>query len=147
MELNFAANRSILQHLRRDGGRPLSAPPEEVPNVYQSLGCHPDLVARLWDKITSKLPERCAWVVCGAPALVHPKSGIIFGFANGTHTYALRIPEPERSEAVKAGATRQVHYPGGQQVLVDSIGPDWVLLKGLENEEKWCLAAYMGAEA
>jgi hypothetical protein len=75
-------------------------------NPYCDLGTHPDLVARLWDELTVRLPAGCRWIVHGAPVLARPSSGIIFAFAEGTHTYALRLPAKERDEALRAGARR-----------------------------------------
>ena len=80
-----------------------SASPESVTNPYYDLGTHPELVERLWDRLTVKLPADCRWIVYGAPALVRPSSGIVFAFAGGTQTYALRLPTREREAALRAG--------------------------------------------
>src|SRR4051794_24613595 len=95
------ANAGVLRHLR--GGRSLSlargagaCSPESVREPYMNLGTHPDLVSRLWNEITTALPVRCNWVVYSAPVLVRPDTGIIFAFAGGTHTYALRLPPEQR---------------------------------------------------
>ena len=58
---------------------------------------HPDLVARLWDEITTLLPVDCRFVLFGTPVLMRPDSEIVFGFAGGTHTYALRLPDGVRA--------------------------------------------------
>src|SRR5690242_13496879 len=60
----------------------VSQPLEAVADPRHGLGTHPDLVERLW-KLDAALPERCRWVVHGHPALVHPASGVVFGFAGG----------------------------------------------------------------
>src|SRR5262249_18290587 len=84
----------------------------EVADPYMTLGTHPDLVSRLWDELGKGLPADCRYVVFGAPVLLRPDSGVIFGFAGGTLTYALRLPEPARTTALGMGA-RTVHtYPG-----------------------------------
>jgi len=145
MTVNFGhpANAGILRHLKRnwDGSRPehLSRPPD-VRDLY-GLGTHPDLVDRLWKGITSKLPEDCAWVVCARPTLVHSVSGIIFGFAIGTHAYALRLPESMRKQAEIISPKRVFQYPDGD-VDLDEIGVEWIFGGWLKGEEDWCLAAW-----
>jgi hypothetical protein len=166
------ANAGILRHLR--GGRSLSkarhaaaCSPESVEDPYMNLGTHPDLVSRLWDEMTTTLPVRCNWVVYGAPVLVRPDTGIIFAFAGGTHTYALRLPPKQRAELI-AAAFRQaeeradtfalrgrdrdtylraqagdVHeYPDGSKFDVSALGKEWAFGRWLEGETTWCLAAY-----
>jgi hypothetical protein len=80
---------------------------------WLNLGTHPDLVERLWREITILLRGACQWVVYGSPALVHPETGIVFGWAGGTHTYGLGIPEPERMQAIAAGAQTIQRYANG----------------------------------
>jgi hypothetical protein len=121
--------------------RPL-ARPDEVERPYDSLGTHPDLVARLWDELPTKLPADCRVIFYGAPALMHPTSGVVFAFAGGTHTYALRLPEAERAEALRAGATRVKQYPTGQSFDLSEIGGEWVFCGWFRGEEEWCLAAF-----
>jgi hypothetical protein len=84
-------------------------------------------------------------VVYSHPALVHPRSGIIFAFAGGTHTYALRLPEREWQDALRAGAGRVHKYGNGSSLDLDDIGPEWVFGKWLKEEDQWCLAAYLYA--
>lgn len=117
--------------------------PDQVLRPYDQLGTHPDLVARLWDEIPRLLPEKCRAIFFGLPALIHPRTGIVFGFASGTHTYALRLPQPQRSDALRAGATRVKDFPGGQPSLdLDEIGKEWVFCGWFRDEEAWCLAAF-----
>jgi hypothetical protein len=112
---------------------------------WLNLGTHPDLVERLWREITVSLPEACQWVVYGSPALVHPETGIVFGWAGGTHTYGLRIPEPERAQAIAVGAQTIHRYANGDWLDVVLIGEEWVLGKWLSAEPQWCLRAYENA--
>ena len=114
----------------------------EMVRPYDSLGSHPDLVARLWDGITTLLPDDCRFVLLGNPVLMHPVSEVVFGFAGGTHAYALRLPEPVREEAMANGATRIHIYPGRPPFDLEVFGPEWVFCKWLEGEERWCLSAY-----
>ena len=148
-------NRSALDHpanagLRRRGEArhqrsrtPALASPDQVERPYETLGTHPDLVTRLWDELAAALPLDCRVVFYGSPALMHPTTGIVFGYAGGTHTYALRLPERERAEAIRAGATRIKHYPGGQASFdLDDFGPEWVFCAWLRGEEAWCRSAF-----
>jgi hypothetical protein len=154
MDIDHAANAGILRYLGAPGriadsssvARGVaSSPPAGVADPYYRLGTHPDLVGRLWDEITAMLPEDCRWVVHGTPALVHPETGVIFGFGGGTHTYALRLPEAEREEALHAGAGRTHRYMDGSVLDLSGFGPEWVLLKWYRDEDRWCLAAYRAA--
>ena len=162
VDLCSPANTSVIRHLEARARSPraasvarasASASPESVANPYYDLGTHPDLVARLWDELTVKLPARCRWIVHGSPVLVHPSSGIIFAFAGGTHTYALRLPAREREEALRAGARRLYKYPAYPELDVaasvldlDDIGEEWVFGGWFTGEEDWCLAAYRYAQ-
>jgi hypothetical protein len=119
------------------------ATPDQVVRPYESLGTHPDLVARLWDELQSALPLDCRVIFYGVPALMHPTTGIVFGFAGGTHTYALRLPGAIRAEAIVAGATRIKHYPVRQPSFdLDEIGPEWVFCGWFPGEDAWCLSAF-----
>ena len=149
--LDHPANAGLRRHCKPRHQRPSIPPltsPDQVVRPYETLGTHTDLVARLWDELPSKLPADCRVIFYGAPALMHPTTGIVFGFAGGTHTYALRLSEAERAEAVRAGATRVKHYPGGQPSFdLDDIGPEWVFCGWFRSEETWCLAAFEYASA
>ena len=112
-------------------------------------GTHPDLIMRLWTDLGEVLPEDCHAVVYGSPALVRRSSGIIFGFAGGTHTYAMRLPAEVRAAAIKAGATRVHHYRAHPELKIqastfdlDNIGEAWVFGQWLEDEPQWIKVAY-----
>lgn len=130
-----------------------SCSPSSVNAPYMKLGSHPDLVARLWDEVTVKLPVKCQWIVYGMPVLVNPSSGIIFAFGGGTHTYAFRLPPKEHQEAVQAGAKNIYQYPAIPSLKIqastldlDTIGKEWIFGSWLKNEENWCIAAYNFAD-
>lgn len=164
MDVNFCspANSGIVRYLEARARSPqavsvtrarASASPESLTDPYYALGTHPDLVERLWDELAVNLPARCRGIVYGAPVLVHPSSGIIFAFAGGTHTYALRLPAKERQEALRAGAKRLHEYPAHPELDIeasvldlDDIGEEWVFGGWFEGEEDWCLAAYRFAQ-
>jgi len=137
------ANAGLRRH--REAGRSRLDPvrsPDEVVRPYDSLGTHPDLVARLWDELAGDLPRECRTIFFGGPALVHPGTGILFGFAEGTHTYALRLPEIERLEAQRQGAARVVRYGKGPSFDLTDVGPEWIFCRWYKGEEAWCRAAY-----
>ena len=160
MNVDFTspANSGVFHHLKANASSPSavsvarskeSCAPESVDDPYYNLGTHPDLVSWLWDELTTKLPEVCKWVVYGAPVLVNPKSGIIFGFAGGTHTYALRLPPAERGAAIKAGCKRVWKYPAFPELQIkpselklDDFGEEWMFGQFQACEKDWCLAAY-----
>lgn len=144
------ANAAVLRRLARR--RPDAAPdlaPEEVAD-HLGLGTHPDLTSHLWHELTEGMPdaERCARVVYGKPVLVSPRSGVIFGWAGGTHTIALRLPHPERDWALAAGGARVLHYypaypeigiPASTDGLAE-LGEEWVFI-GERYQRRWCRVA------
>jgi len=152
------ANHSILAYLSNPDrlARSVSAAksmrscsPTEVENPYDRLGTHPDLLERLWDQLGKILPNDCRWLLFGTPVLVHPDSGVIFAFGGGTHTYALRLPAPERAAALAAGAETVYRYPAYPQLgilasVLDlaTIGDEWIFGSWRRAEEQWCRAAY-----
>lgn len=146
MNFTHPINDSVLRYLKRlwDGTAPtnLSAPPNVYHPCTNSLGTHPDLADYFWNQLTAKLPEKCAWVAYGSPVLVHPKSGVIFGFAGGTHTYALRLPEKARREAALAGAKTTHLYSDGTEFSLRSFGSEWLFGGWYKEEPAWCLSAY-----
>jgi hypothetical protein len=86
------------------------------------------------------------------PVLVHPVTGVVFGYAGGSLTYALRLPAAERAEASAAGA-RTIHdYPAYLELGVAAssldladFGPERVFGRWLKEEERWCRAAFDAA--
>ncbi len=144
VDFNHPSNAGILRYLGQYKAPTVDASqsPDSIRNPYYNLGTHPDLVARLWDEITKNLPEKCNWVVYRCPVLVHPKTGIIFGFAGGTHTYGLRLPNREREEALRAGAPSRHTYSDKSTLEISEIGLEWVFGYWLTGEDRWCLAGY-----
>ena len=123
--------------------------PADVSDPYYKLGTHPDLVARLWDELGKPLPAECRRVVYGTPALVRPDSGVLFGFAGGTHTYALRVPRDIKEAALSAGATTIHRYPAYPELGIEAsvldlndLGPEWIFGGWYVSESDWCTAAY-----
>ena len=143
--LNNPVNAALRRYREQRQARPAIGPlafPEDVGQAYLTLGTHPDLVARLWDELRQSLPVDCRAIFYGSPSLVRPDTGTVFGFAGGTHTYALRLPESERLEAARAGASRVMHYPRDPSFDLRDIGPEWMFCGWFAAEKAWCSAAY-----
>lgn len=144
--IHHPANAGFRHHFeeRHRGSRlPPLTTPDQVSRPYETLGAHPDLVERLWDQLAGHLPFGCRIVFYGVPALMHPSTGVVFGFATGTHTYALRLPELERAQALQAGATRVTQYRGVERSFdLDDLGPEWIFCGWFAAEEAWCRAAF-----
>jgi hypothetical protein len=148
VDLEHPANAAVLRRLARH--RPHAAPdlaPEEVAD-HARLGTHPDMMYSFWYELTEGMPdaERCARVVYGKPVLVSPLSGVIFGWAGGTHTIAFRLPQPERDMALAAGGSRVLHYPAYPEIGIAAstddladLGDEWVFIG--DYERRWCRAA------
>lgn len=150
-----SANASVLRFLEARA-RQFHFPPQAIEiqpaSMPRPYGTHPDLVERLWEGLTKKLPVDCHWVVHGTPILVRPSSGVIFGMAFGTSTYALRLPLEVRNQALAAGGKRFHHYRANAAAKVEAltidlaeVGDDWVFGAWLPGEEEWCLAAFHAA--
>jgi len=123
--------------------------PEDIEDVYLTLGAHPDLVERFWNELPMRLSEDCRWIVYGTPALVHPKTGVVFGFGGGTHTYALRLAPAMRRAASADGAVTSCDYPAypdlgtsASRLDLAAIGPEWIFGGWHRGEQDWCLSAY-----
>jgi hypothetical protein len=123
-----------------------SEPLDAVPDPYTGLGTTPELVERLW-LIARDLPEDCRWLVCRRAALVHPQTGIIFGFAFGTLGYALRLPDAARDAALAAGLTGRHRMDKDGDWSLIRAGPHWLYGVFHAEEPRWCRAAYEFATA
>jgi hypothetical protein len=108
---------------------PLSQTLEESPDPYFST--HPDMLSQLW-RLDRTLPQSCRWLVWGYPALVHPRTGVIFAIAFGTIGIAVRLPPDLIDDAL-------VVSRHGSDIA--AAGPEWRFLGG-EREEALCQAAH-----
>jgi hypothetical protein len=117
---------------------PLSQSLDLVADPIMGLGTHPDLITQLW-RVDSGLPASCRWVVSGHPALVHPRTGVIFAVAFGTIGIVLRLPLEMRSAAAAIRTTNP-----GQHYDISPAGPEWRFLPPNPVEEYWP-AAYQYA--
>lgn len=129
--------------------------PDSFSVSYGELGTQPDVISRLWDHVASELPVDCRWVVYLRPILVHPKSGIVFGFASGTPTYAIKLPQQECEKSLAEGYKTTWTYndawirgegPEYNTVLDLALwGKGWVFGKWQQNESSLGVAAYQFA--
>jgi hypothetical protein len=151
IDFTHPANRQIVAYFqsRNEHGHQPELDPAAVNNPYYTLGTHPEIVERLWDELGGPLPLKCGWILYGRPVLVHPSTGVMFGYAGGSLTYALRLPAAERAEASAAGAKTIHEYPAYPELGIAAssldladFGPDWVLGAWLKEEEAWCRAAF-----
>ena len=117
---------------------PLSQALDQVADPNMGLSTHPDLITQLW-RLDSGLPASCRWVVWGYPALVHPRTGVIFAVAFGTIGIVLRLPLEMRSAAAVIRTTNP-----GRHYDISPAGPEWRFLPPNPVEEYWA-AAYQYA--
>lgn len=108
------------------------------------LSAHADLTDYFWRDTTGQLPEDCRWVAYNIPVLVHPQSGVIFGFAGGTSTLMLRLPDAEREQAFQVEKYGQAYVYPTVTVYAADVGADWALTKPYDEPRiaQWVLAAY-----
>ena len=107
------------------------------------LGTHPRIVDRLWDTLNEALPMDGRWLVCDAPALVHPTTRIILAAAIGTQ-YALRLLPSDLAVAIAAGAelSHEFRTVGTSVDLPATFGPGWAFGRFDEREASWLRASY-----
>lgn len=99
-------------------------------------GASAEIAAYVFETLKAALPDTCRWIVYSRPALVHPKSGVIFAFGIGDDCVALRLPLDERGpswtdECVLADDC----------ISVDEIGADWSFMQGFASASE-PVAAY-----
>lgn len=136
--ISIPENALVVNYLRRNGKPvPLVAATGSAADPYQSLGSHPDIVARVWDQLGAALRRHARWIVCGTPGLVEPGSGLILAFACGTQ-YCLRLPDCALEEAQKAGVKTFNRWSTGEAMDTrQSLGSNWVFGAWLKQEEQW----------
>jgi hypothetical protein len=146
--LGHATNKPLVKYLsekdQRSGARWTENPscsPDSVEQPYVRLGAHPNVVTRLWNTLSVALPAQCNWVVYGSPVLVNPSSAVIFACALGT-SYALRLPEEARSEAIGLGLGTVHRYSDGVVLDLAGWGEGWIFGRGLSEEQRWCVRAF-----
>jgi hypothetical protein len=113
LDLEDPANRRVVEYFARHDER---GRPREEAAFYPSWGqltTHPEILEYVWTKLGSEIPAQCARFVHGTAALVHDRSGIVLAFGWGT-TYGLRLPNPQREEALAAGQKRSRNGAGGR---------------------------------
>jgi hypothetical protein len=125
VKFDHPANERVLAYLK---GRNLykkakeSRSPSEV-NTWR-LHTHPELVDYFW----SFGKEGQSWAAHSFPVLAHPATGIIYGFAVGTHVIVLRLPDQEREKAFA--------MEGHGRVLDDQaevLGAEWAFVPAYEK--------------
>ena len=87
-----------------------------------------DLIGRL--SSMSSLPENSKYVVYGREALVHPQTGIIFGFITGT-SVIYRLPEHLLEEVREGNISncRRGPAPGGNHM--GDLESNWVTSRSM----------------
>jgi hypothetical protein len=149
MGIDCSENASVIAYLanirkrqlRQEATRLYDPPPFGRPDECAISTTHPDIISRVW-QLGAKMPSDCRAVVYGCPALVHPRTNVIFVFGGGT-AYDLRLPQALADQAVSAGAfTHHKWASGGEINIRAELGEEWVGGRWLEREPQWCLAAY-----
>jgi hypothetical protein len=106
-------------------------------------GTHPDLSDQFWELAAAL--DTSHGVLYGRAALIHPETGIVFAFAGGTSTIALRLPPDELAAAFKvAGYGRKQDFTSSS-TFASEFGDDWALVKPFGDETRvgrWFQAAH-----
>lgn len=122
-------------------GEELPTPPGRSRDPYLEQGCHPDIVARIWDELGAELVPDCRAQAKGRPVLAHPAGGRIFAFARGT-AYALWLAPPDRAAARDAGLSSEMTWGGGGITDLAQAGPGWVWGRWEADELQWLQHAF-----
>jgi hypothetical protein len=107
---------------------------------------HPDLSDQFWSQASALKSSQ--WALYQHAVLVHPESGILFGFVRGTSTLALRLPPKELEEAFgDPDYGRKVDYK--PQMRASEIGDDWAFVNPFTTDpersaaiQRWFQAAH-----
>jgi hypothetical protein len=130
-----------LMHDPASSDPPLSQSLDEVADPWFGLGTHPDIISKMW-KMDDALPQKCRWVFCSRPSLVHPDTGVVFAVGFGTIGIVLRLS----SEAIEAaGSQLSTVFRRGKQLRACDIGPagqEWRFILPSAPAAQWCRAAY-----
>ena len=117
MNIAQAPNQQVLRYLKRaNRNAPDIAAHDSVPNPYYHCGCHPDIVARVWDQIGAAMPAECRCLVTGIPAL-----GI-------TYNYSATADDGKITSMISSGTTVNYSYDTlGRLATAATSGPEWGL--------------------
>jgi hypothetical protein len=122
--------------------------PNNFNNKNWDLNCLPDIASCLWEDFTVLLPEKCQWVFHGTPVLINPKSGVIFGLAEGTLPPLLQLNISNIEGALEKGAKRTLSNSDGIYANANQIGLNWLYcFTFLEDVTKLCFQSYNDAFA
>lgn len=144
-------NRPVILHVRRklapeNRGPSLSAP-ENHPDPYLHAGSHPDVVEWIWDRLGAALPNDCRTMFYGAPALVHPKAGIVMALAYGTQ-YLIRVPDDAIQAALDGGCRIENVWSNGEKTdLEQELSVGWLFGCWSEREKDWLNRFYAELES
>jgi hypothetical protein len=129
------ANKGVLAALRqrRPDDRLVDQQAEDGTDVP---GAHPDITAYVFETLKAELPDTCRWIVYSRPALVHPKSGVIFAFGIGSDCVALRLPLDERGPSWTDECLME-----DDCISIDEVGADWSFMQDVADSNE-PLAAY-----
>lgn len=110
-----------------------------------SQGCHPDVVARIWDELGPGLLQDCRAQANGRPVLAHPHTDRIIAVARGT-AYALWLAVEDRGAAADSGASSRMSWGGGSHTeLAEQAGEEWIWGRWFAAEAAWLQRAYAAA--
>jgi hypothetical protein len=109
---------------------------------YMSQGCHPDVVARVWDDLGGALAVDCRAQAKGKPVLAHPRTQRIFALAHGS-AYALWLTPADLGDAERLGASTTMRWSGGSVTnLAHGAAQGWIWGNWLKQEPMWVRRAY-----
>lgn len=137
------ANHPTLETLRTmaENARPLT-PLSQAGDAYYLAGCHPEVVAFMWEKLSKKFPDECRCLVYGKPSVIQPVSGVILAVGMGTQ-YCQRILPESMPDAAKVGSTRTHRWSDDVTTdLREIFGEDWVFGSYGDEPIEWFRAAY-----
>ena len=136
------ANKQVIRYLERETKRSEDIRPPSPEHDYWGSGSHPEVVERIWDELGKNLPADSKRVVCGTPALVHPRSMVLIAVAIGTE-YAIRLSTARLRSGVPSTVRTETVWAGGDRLNVRAeFGSAWILGSYSSEEETWCRESF-----
>jgi len=134
--LNFLFGSPIIDDLQN-----IFLTPDKVKDITRWAEAWADI----WDELGRNLPEETKYMIGQNALLVHPTTGLIFGFGDGRSRFncGLRQPNYKRpADALKNEGRQVVENMNGIEYDLRAAGDDWIVGNFLRDGQRQTQIAY-----